>query len=67
MTNKFKPFQPPFKFDKDTGMILDSNSTQVLEVKGWAHLTDLTDEFDAIDIQDKIGQIVTSLMNKAND
>lgn len=64
----YKPWVPPFRYDRDGTMILDSNGHMIVDVRGWGFLTGqgalaLSDE-EAAKIQDGLGIRLTLLMNR---
>jgi len=53
--------KPPFKFDEMGMCIFDSNSTKVLDVRGWGHFQYLP---EGEKIQDRFGQFVADALNE---
>lgn len=66
--NLYHPFIPPFKYDRDTSKIFDSNNNLILDIRGWGYLTGrgalALSEEEAIKIQDRIGAEIVRAMNK---
>lgn len=59
-------FAPPFWYDADSGgYIFDNNGHMIVEVRGWGRFTAETkDDNIAWDIQNKIGEMIASLLNR---
>lgn len=61
-------WKPPFRYEQDGTMIVDSQDTLALDVRGWGYLTgaggmDL-DHDKAAGIQDALGSLVADLLNR---
>ena len=67
--NTDKPYQAPFRYDDNGGMIWDVNHMWSLDLRGWGRLTGTGDGMamdpnDAAKVQDAFGNLVVDLLNK---
>ena len=69
----YGPFVPQFKYNRDGQWIEDATGNRLLDLRGWGFLTGQgsaalnMSEDEAAQIQDRIGEHVTGLMNRNAD
>ena len=69
ISDAFKPWTPPFSYNKDGQWIQDSLGNRFMDLRGWGFLTGHgsqglgMNEDKAADIQDTVGERVVVLLN----
>lgn len=56
-------YKPPFRYDPDTQIILDTDDRQLCMIRGWSFLVKEWGSGKAFEIQDEHGQMIVRLLN----
>jgi hypothetical protein len=60
-----KIHKPPFKYDPNGFMVLDSDNNLVVDVRGWGHIQHLKDdETEALKLHDTVGELIAAALNE---